>query len=83
MNIIIPLVVGIVIGWAVSLLKAAAGQEDLIRNVVVGVAGAYIGGWLLGKLFEISQTGFSVGTVIVSLVGAITLLFVMARLQPE
>ena len=83
MSLITPLVVGIVMGFAASTLKATAGQEDLIRNVVVGIAGAFMGAWLLGKLFETSQGGFSFGAVIVSLAGAATLLFVMARLQPE
>lgn len=83
MNIITPLIVGVLIGWAASVLKDTAGREDLVRNVVVGIAGAYMGGWLLGLLFETSQGGFSFGAVIVSFVGAATLLFVMARLQPE
>ena len=83
MNSITPIVVGILIGWAASLLKDTAGREDLIRNVVVGIAGAFMGGWLLGMLFESSQGGFSFGAMFVSFIGAATFLFVAARFSPE
>ena len=80
MNIFISLVVGGLIGWIASVQHATAGREDLIRNVVAGIAGAFGGGWLLGKLFESTQDGFSVGVIVASLVGAVMLLLVVTRL---
>ena len=80
MNIFISLVAGTLIGWIASLQNATAGREDLIRNVVVGIAGAFGGGWLLGKLFESTQDGFSVGVIVASLLGAVMLLFAVTRL---
>ena len=80
MNIFISLVAGTLIGWIASLQHATAGREDLIRNVVVGIAGAFAGGWLLGKLFESTQDGFSVGVIVASLLGAVVLLFAVTRL---
>ena len=81
MNIFTSLVVGVLIGWVASILMRADGREDLIRNVAAGVAGAFAGSWVLGKLFEFTQGGFSFGVMIASFLGAATLLLVMTRLN--
>ena len=82
MNIVTPLVVGVLIGWVTSVLRRTDGREELIRNVALGIFGAYLGSWLLGKLFESASQGiFSFGVIIASFFGAATLLFVAARLN--
>ena len=82
MNIATSLVVGMLIGWIASILKRTAGREELIRNVMAGIAGGFFGGWLLGKLVEpVNQGSFSFGMMIASVLGAATLLFVVDRLN--
>jgi uncharacterized membrane protein YeaQ/YmgE (transglycosylase-associated protein family) len=81
MNIITSLVVGALIGWVASMLMQAAGREDLIRNIALGIAGAYIGRWILSALIESNQGGFSFGVVVASFLGAATLLFIVTRLS--
>ena len=81
MNIFTSLVVGVLIGWVASIIMRSDGREELIRNVAAGVAGAFVGSWLLGKLFESNQAGFSFGAVIASFLGAATLLLVVTRLN--
>jgi uncharacterized membrane protein YeaQ/YmgE (transglycosylase-associated protein family) len=80
MNLIIWLVVGGLIGWVASMLMRTDGQQGLILNVVVGIVGAFIGGWLLAPMFgagTINQNDFSVGGLAVSLLGAVILLAVV------
>lgn len=77
MNIIIWLIIGGVIGWLASLVMRTDGQQGIMLNIVVGIVGAFIGGWLLSPLLgagTINNSGLSVGTVLVSLGGAIILL---------
>lgn len=77
MNIIIWLAVGGLIGWAASILMGTDNQQGLVLNVVVGILGAFLGGWLLsglGGASTINQGNFSVTSVLVSLVGAIVLI---------
>jgi len=50
MNLIIWLVVGGVIGWLASLVMKTDAQQGMILNVVVGIVGALLGGWLLSPL---------------------------------
>ncbi|ALN85493.1 transglycosylase associated family protein [Lysobacter capsici] len=78
MGIIIWLVVGGIIGWIASLLMRTDGQQGIFLNIVVGIVGAFIGGWL-GSLLgmggsDINDGNFSLGGLIVSLLGAIVLL---------
>ena len=80
MNLIIWLVVGGVIGWIASLIMKTDAQQGLVLNVVVGIVGALIGGWLLSPLVgagTLNQGDFSLPGLLVSLVGAIILLFVV------
>jgi len=78
MNTIIWLVVGGLIGWAASALLRT--QEGVLLNVIVGVLGAALGGWLLSPIFGVStinQSTFSAASLLVSLVGAVMLLAIV------
>jgi uncharacterized membrane protein YeaQ/YmgE (transglycosylase-associated protein family) len=78
MNIIIWLVVGGLIGWAASAVMRT--HEGILLNVVVGIVGAALGGWLLSPLVGVStinQGNFSVAGLLVSLLGAVILLAIV------
>jgi uncharacterized membrane protein YeaQ/YmgE (transglycosylase-associated protein family) len=80
MNFIIWLVMGGVIGWLASIMMKTNGQQGILLNVVVGIVGAMIGGWLLSPLMgvgTINQDNFSLPSLAVSLVGALILLAVV------
>ena len=80
MNLIIWLVVGGLIGWVASLIMKTDAQQGLLLNVIVGIVGALLGGWLLSPLVgggTVNQGDFSVMGLLVSLGGAVILLFVV------
>jgi len=80
MNIIIWLVVGGLIGWVASMLMRTDAQQGVILNVVVGVIGAFLGGFLLAPMFgtgTINQNDFSLASLGVSLLGAVILLAIV------
>jgi uncharacterized membrane protein YeaQ/YmgE (transglycosylase-associated protein family) len=82
MNLIIWLVVGGLIGWVASALMHSGG--GILMNVVVGIAGAFIGGWLLGPMVgagTINSGDFSVRGLVVSLLGAVILLAIVTLLR--
>jgi uncharacterized membrane protein YeaQ/YmgE (transglycosylase-associated protein family) len=77
MNLIIWLVVCGLIGWVASLVMKTDAQQGIILNVVVGIAGAFLGGFLLSPLVgagTVNQGDFSLMGLLVSLGGAILLL---------
>jgi len=80
MNLIVWLFVGGVIGWLASLIMKTDAQQGVLLNVVVGIVGAVLGGWLLSPLMgagTLNQGDFSVMGLVVSLGGAIILLFIV------
>lgn len=80
MNFIIWLVIGGVIGWLASMVMKTDGQQGIILNVVVGIVGAFIGGWLISPLIgvpTINQDAFSLPAMAVSFVGALILLAIV------
>ncbi|WP_299421691.1 GlsB/YeaQ/YmgE family stress response membrane protein [Sphingomonas bacterium] len=74
MNIIVWLVVGGVAGWLASLVMARDGQQGILLNVVVGIVGAVIAGWLFGAGINDAIT---VMTFVYSVIGAIILLAII------
>lgn len=80
MNFIIWLILGGVIGWLASMLMKTNDQQGMFLNVVVGIVGAMLGGWFISPLVgigTINQDNFSMGAMLVSLVGAVILLAVV------
>ena len=80
MNFIIWLVVGGLIGWVASMIMRTDGQQGIFLNIIVGIVGAMLGGWLISPLVgvpTINQGSLSVGALAVSLLGAVILLAIV------
>lgn len=80
MNFIIWLVVGGIIGWLASMVMRTDAQQGVLLNVVVGIIGAVLGGWLISPLLgagTINQNDFSLAGLIVSFLGAVILLAIV------
>lgn len=80
MNLIIWLIVGGILGWLASLVMGTDRQQGLILNILVGIGGALIAGFVLTPLLgvgTINQNDFSLAGLIVSFVGALILLAVV------
>lgn len=75
MNIIIWLVIGGLLGWLASVVMHR--PEGTIMNIIVGIVGAFLGGFFLAPLFgtgTINQSDFSIPSLVVSFLGAVILL---------
>ena len=80
MNLIIWLVVGGLIGWVASMIMRTDGQQGIVLNVVVGIVGAFLGGFLLSPLLgagTVNSGDFSVADLAVSLLGSVILLAIV------
>ncbi len=54
-NLIIWLVVGGLIGWVASLVMRTDAQQGMLLNVVVGVVGAALAGWLISPMLGLPR----------------------------
>jgi len=80
MNFIIWLVIGGIIGWIASMIMRTDAQQGMFLNVIVGIVGSFLGGWLVGPLLgsgTINQNDFSIMGLLASLIGAVILLAIV------
>jgi uncharacterized membrane protein YeaQ/YmgE (transglycosylase-associated protein family) len=80
MGIIILIIVGGVIGWLASLVMRRDAQQGIILNIVVGIVGALLAGFLLNPLIgggNIMAGELSASSLIVSFLGAVVLLAIV------
>jgi len=76
MNLIIYLIVGAIVGYVASRIMHTNSQQGLLMDIVVGVAGAFLAGFLISPLLGIGtiNDAITLPTVLVSLMGAVILL---------
>ena len=74
MNFIIWLIVGGIVGWLASLVMKRDAQQGIILNVVVGIVGALLAGWIFGGGINEAIT---IRTFLFSIVGAVILLAIV------
>jgi len=77
MGILIWLIVGGIIGWVASLIMKRDGQQGILLNIVVGIVGSFIGGFLIAPMLgsgTANSGDFSAMGLLASLIGAVILL---------
>ena len=80
MNVIMWLVVGGAIGWLASVVMKTDNQQGILLNVVVGIVGSVVAGWVISPLLgagTINQGNFTLPSLVVSFLGALILLAVV------
>ncbi len=77
MNFLLILVVGGILGWLASMLMRTDAQQGIILNIVVGIVGAFLAGFLVTPLIggaPITSGAFDIRSLIASFIGAVILL---------
>lgn len=74
MDLIIFLLIGALVGWLAGVIMKGGGF-GLIGNIIVGILGSILGGWLLPKLGL--GIGGEFGGFITAVIGAVILLFIV------
>ncbi len=74
MDLLWFLLIGLIAGWLASMI--VGGPFGLVGDLIVGVLGAFIGGWLFTRMGW-SAGGGTLGSIVIATVGAIVLLLVL------
>lgn len=74
MGIILWIIFGGLVGWVASLIMKTDPEQGLILNIVVGIVGAVIGGWIMTFFGESGVAGFNIYSFLVALLGAVVLI---------
>lgn len=82
MGLLTWIIVGAIAGWIAGKLMKGKGF-GLLGNIVIGVIGALVGGWLAGALLNISNaiSGFNLMTILVAVAGSVVVLYVAKLLR--
>lgn len=80
MNLILVIVVGGILGWLASIVMRTDAQQGIFLNIVVGIVGALVAGFLVTPLIggaPITSGAFDIRSLFTSFIGAVILLGVI------
>jgi len=81
MDLLYILIIGAIAGWLAGLIWKGGGF-GLLWNIILGIAGSFVGGWLLGKLgVNVSIGSHMINLIITSVIGAIVVLFIASLVK--
>ncbi len=80
MDILTWLIVGLVAGVLASVVMGGTGY-GIIGDIIIGIIGAFVGGWLFAQLGVSTPFGGLPGTIFVAFIGAVVLLFILRLLR--
>lgn len=80
MDLLTWLIVGLIAGVLASLVMGGTGY-GLIGDIIIGIVGAFVGGWLFTKLGVGSPFGGIAGVIFVAFIGAVVLLFLLRLIR--
>ncbi|MDB5181793.1 MAG: transglycosylase [Candidatus Saccharibacteria bacterium] len=75
MSIILYIIFGALVGWIASIIMGRNAEQGAIGNIVVGIVGAFLGGWIMQAFGSSGVNGFNLRSFLVALLGAVVLLF--------
>lgn len=81
MGLLSWIIFGAIAGWVASLILKTNEQQSALGNIIVGVIGAAVGGWLSGLLFDgTGVTGFNLQSFFIAVIGAVVFLTIKGAL---
>jgi uncharacterized membrane protein YeaQ/YmgE (transglycosylase-associated protein family) len=81
-NILVWIIVGAIAGWLASIVMRTNRSQGLLEDIIVGVVGGVLGGFLLNALgVGGAVTGLNVTSILVAFVGAVVLLFLLRAVR--
>lgn len=77
MEIILWIIFGALSGWIASMIMKTDRAQGTLTDIVVGIVGAIIGGFIMNFLGQSGVTGFNIYSLIVAVIGAVVLIWLV------
>lgn len=81
MGIILWIIFGGLVGWVASLIMNTDAEQGVLLNIVVGIIGASLGGFIIGGVGGSGVGGFTLYSFLVALLGAVVLIFLVKAIR--
>ncbi|CAN5292875.1 GlsB/YeaQ/YmgE family stress response membrane protein [soil metagenome] len=81
MNILLWIILGGVAGWIASMIMKSDSSQGTLMDIVLGVVGAVVGGYVMNFFGQAGVTGFNIYSLIVATVGAVIVIWIGRMLR--
>lgn len=75
MGIVLWIIFGAIAGWIASILMKTDSQQDTVADILLGIVGAIVGGFLMGMVGQTGVTGFNLYSLMVAVFGAVVIIY--------
>lgn len=82
MNILLWILFGAFAGWLASILMKTNAYQGTLGDIVLGIVGAIIGGYIFNFFGEPGVTGFNLYSIIVAVIGSVVVIGIGRMLRP-
>ena len=79
MSLFVWIVLGGLAGWVASMIAGTDARQGMVGNIVVGILGALLGGWIMSSLGYGDVNGFNFYSFMVAVIGSVILLFIWKK----
>ena len=76
MDILLWIVFGGIVGWIASMIVGTDAQQGILGNIIVGIVGAVLGGFIMNAFGQSGTTGFNFYSFFVAILGSVILLWI-------
>lgn len=77
MGILLWVIFGGLVGWIASMIMGTDAQQGVLMNIVVGIIGAVLGGYIFSYFGKAPVTGFNLWSFLVAIIGAVILIWIV------
>lgn len=81
MGILIWIIFGGLVGWIASSIMGS--KDGLVMDIVIGIIGAVLGGWIMSFLGKSGVTGFNLYSFVVAILGAVVLIWIVKMVRRQ
>ena len=82
MSFIIWIIVGALAGWIASMIMKTDAQMGALANIVVGIIGAFIGGWIVSLFgIDVMDGTFRIESILTAVLGSVVLLAILKAVR--
>ena len=76
MNLLVFLLFGALAGWIASLIMGTNSKQGLLGDVLLGIVGSFLGGYLFSLFGQPGVAGFDIYSILVAVVGSVVVIYI-------